>query len=179
MHEPKPLTHEDMVDHAASWLIDSHGCVLAITEPRGIALAERPDAVGWHGAYCTLVECKASRADFQADRAKPWRRPGYPAVGLFRYYLAPAGIIPPSELPKCWGLLEYRLGSHPLTIRLDIHTEARACANRSTASELAILVRHFAKFHQRLGAAMRRLGLEHDDFQELRENVWSKPEGLG
>lgn len=49
-----------------------------------------------------------SHSDFLADQKKYWRQENYPRkAGMYRYYLAPAGIICPDELPDGWGLLEW------------------------------------------------------------------------
>ena len=53
-----------------------------------------------------LVECKASRADFLADREKPFRQKQENGVGCERYYMAAKGLIRIQELPAGWGLLE-------------------------------------------------------------------------
>jgi hypothetical protein len=53
-----------------------------------------------------LVEGKVSRADFLADRDKPFRQKPEMGVGCERYYLAPRGLIRTGELPGGWGLLE-------------------------------------------------------------------------
>jgi hypothetical protein len=66
-----------------------------------------PDAIGWKRAcHSVLVECKVSRADFLADRDKPFRQKPETGVGCERYYLAPQGLIGAAELPAHWGLLE-------------------------------------------------------------------------
>jgi hypothetical protein len=66
-----------------------------------------PDAIGWKKAcHSVLVESKVSRADFLADRAKPFRLKAENGVGCERYYLAPRGLIRTDELPIGWGLLE-------------------------------------------------------------------------
>jgi hypothetical protein len=57
-----------------------------------------------------LVECKITRADFLADREKPFRRKPERGVGSERFYLAPSALIKLEELPAGWGLLEYRRG---------------------------------------------------------------------
>ena len=68
-----------------------------------------PDAIGWKKAcHSVLIECKVSRADFQADREKPFRQKPETGVGCERYYLAPRGLIGTEELPSGWGLLEVR-----------------------------------------------------------------------
>lgn len=77
-----------------------------------------PDAIGWKGkCHSVMVECKISRADFLADAAKPWRVKPETALGCERYYLAPAGMIRPSELPKGWGLLEVKSRKVTVAVR--------------------------------------------------------------
>jgi hypothetical protein len=56
------------------------------------------------------VECKVTRADFLADRAKPFRAKPDKGVGSERFYLAPAGLLRIGELPEGWGLLEMQRG---------------------------------------------------------------------
>lgn len=68
---------------------------------------EMPDAIGWKKAcHSVLVESKASRSDFLADRGKPFRQTPEHGVGCERYYLAERGLIRVDELPAGWGLLE-------------------------------------------------------------------------
>ena len=53
-----------------------------------------PDAIGWKKAcHSVLVECKVSRADFLADRGKPFRQNPETGVGCERYYLSPRDLI--------------------------------------------------------------------------------------
>jgi hypothetical protein len=66
-----------------------------------------PDAIGWKRAcHSVLVECKISRADFLADREKPFRRKPELGLGCERFYLTAAAMLRPEELPDGWGLLE-------------------------------------------------------------------------
>ena len=66
-----------------------------------------PDAIGWKKAcHSVLVECKVSRADFLADRDKPFRQNPQIGVGCERYYLAPKALLKIEDLPAGWGLLE-------------------------------------------------------------------------
>jgi hypothetical protein len=68
---------------------------------------EMPDAIGWKKAcHSVLVECKVTRSDFLADRAKPFRQQPETGVGSERYYLVPRGLVVCEELPVGWGLLE-------------------------------------------------------------------------
>jgi len=66
---------------------------------------ECPDAIGWRGAVSVLIECKLSRADFLADRCKPFRSDPLAGMGDWRFYLCPPGVITVEDLPHGWGLL--------------------------------------------------------------------------
>jgi hypothetical protein len=75
-----------------------------------------PDAIGWKRAcHSVLVECKVTRSDFLADRAKPFRLKPEQAVGCERFYLVPAGMVRCEDLPTGWGLLELRRGRIEMT----------------------------------------------------------------
>ena len=69
------------------------------------AAMETPDVIGWHGGFSTLIECKATRADFLSDKKKWFRRHPENGVGFYRYYMAPDGVITVDELPDRWGLI--------------------------------------------------------------------------
>jgi hypothetical protein len=72
---------------------------------------EMPDAIGWKRAnHSVLVECKLTRADFLADRGKPFRQKPEEGVGSERFYLTPSALVRLEELPPGWGLLEFRRG---------------------------------------------------------------------
>lgn len=101
------MTHAELVKLAERWLRKSpnpHPIVLA--DVRVNAVGEQPDAIGWRSyGVSTLIECKASRADFLRDEAKRHRRFPDTGMGAFRYYCAPAGILSLADLPARWGLL--------------------------------------------------------------------------
>jgi len=105
--EPSYVTHSKLVEKAVAWL-RRYGCSLVLSE-QCCASGETPDAIGWkRGCHSVVVECKASRCDFLADKEKPFRvQPGI-GMGCERLYLAPVGIIRADELPAGWGLLELR-----------------------------------------------------------------------
>lgn len=96
------MTHAELVERAERWLY-SVGCgvVLAelVTYASGI-----PDAIGFRSDCSILIECKASRSDFLADRKKPHHGPEA-GMGDWRFYLTPEGLVRPEELPAQWGLL--------------------------------------------------------------------------
>jgi hypothetical protein len=66
---------------------------------------EIPDAIGWRGGISALIEVKVSRADFLADKSKPFRVNPAAGMGDWRFYLCPPGVIAVSDLPPGWGLL--------------------------------------------------------------------------
>ena len=100
------MTHAALVRKAVEWL-RSYRCGVVLSEQACVS-GEMPDAIGWKRAcHSVLVECKVSRADFLADRAKPFRLKTDTAVGCERFYLAPRALIRPEELPAGWGLLEH------------------------------------------------------------------------
>ena len=101
------MTHEKLVSTAVAWL-RRYGCGVVLSE-QSCASGETPDAIGWKRAcHSVIVECKISRADFLADREKPFRQNPKVAMGCERYYLAPGGLIAAKELPEGWGLLQLR-----------------------------------------------------------------------
>ena len=90
---------------AVAWL-RRYRCGVVLSEQACVS-GEMPDAIGWKKAcHSVLVECKVSRADFLADRSKPFRSQPENGVGCERYYLAAKGLIKIEDLPKGWGLLE-------------------------------------------------------------------------
>lgn len=96
-------THAELVAAASRWL--QKKCAVVITEIA--TTGEEPDAIGWQGSHSTLIECKASRSDFLADRRKAFRSQPSRGIGQHRYYLAPRGVIENADLFDGWGLLEY------------------------------------------------------------------------
>jgi hypothetical protein len=102
------MTHEVLVELAVRWLRTSYRCGIILSE-QACCTREVPDVIGWKGrCRSVLIECKISRADFLADRNKPWRANSEGALGCERYYMAPAGLVAAAELPPGWGLLEVR-----------------------------------------------------------------------
>ena len=107
--EAKPMTHAQLVEKAVHWL-RRYRCGVVLSE-QACASGEMPDAIGWKRAcHSVLVECKVTRSDFLADRAKPFRLKAEQGVGCERFYLVCAGLVRREELPANWGLLELRRG---------------------------------------------------------------------
>jgi hypothetical protein len=99
------MTHAQLIDRAVAWL-RSYRCGIVLSE-QACASGEMPDAIGWKGnCHSVVVECKVSRADFLADREKPFRLKPEMGLGCERFYLVPRGLLQPEELSAGWGLLE-------------------------------------------------------------------------
>jgi len=109
------FSHQELCSLAVNWLQRAPGrsgpaCQVAFSEAKGGWNGEIPDAIGFRTAAedegSVVVEVKVSRSDYLADRAKAHRQDGALGMGLYRYYMAPEGIISVQELPKGWGLVE-------------------------------------------------------------------------
>jgi len=110
------MTHAQLVAKAVQWL-RRYGCGIVLSEQACVS-GEVPDAIGWKGACrSVVVECKLSRSDFLADRAKPFRQNPELGLGCERWYLTPAGLLSAEELPKYWGLLEARAGKLQVAVK--------------------------------------------------------------
>lgn len=105
------MTHRQLVDSAYRWLLGPAGCGFAFKELVAInGTGEIPDVLGFkdRAKHTVVVECKASRSDFMADRKKRHRcgDPMFMPMGRYRFYAAPKGMIRVEELPERWGLIE-------------------------------------------------------------------------
>lgn len=96
--------HAFLIVQSTQWL--QKKCSVVITD-LVTGAGEIPDAIGWKNGHSILIECKASRADFLADRHKPFRRESVRGMGDGRYFCVPKGMIQVEELPQGWGLLEW------------------------------------------------------------------------
>lgn len=96
------MSHPDLVTRGSRWL-QRQGFGVVATELESVGCREQPDVIGFRTTCAVVIEVKVSRADFLADRVKPHRKGS--GVGLYRFFLCPADLISPDELPARWGLL--------------------------------------------------------------------------
>jgi len=116
------MTHAQLVSKAVEWL-RRYGCGIVLSEQACVS-GEVPDAIGWKGACrSVVVECKLSRSDFLADRAKPFRQNSELGLGCERWYLTPAGMLAAADLPQHWGLLESRAGKLRVAVKAGRHNQ--------------------------------------------------------
>lgn len=106
--------HAGLVHRAIRWLRVFHKCGVVFGEMTA-AVPYYPDALGWHVGFSILVECKASRSDFFADRKKGIHGEGGDSFpGEERWYLTPPGLVKPEEVPAGWCLAE----AHGRTVKI-------------------------------------------------------------
>jgi hypothetical protein len=159
---PEKFTHAELVELGRDWLIKPyavsapHGhsaCGVVITEIVASTWAgEQPDVLGFCPKKSILIECKTSLSDFRADRNKPFREHPEFGIGCQRWFIAPMGIIPKSEIPPKWGLLEVTRGRSILVIaRPEIQ-------NRNYESEISIFI-----------SLLRRLNIMPDNHVAIRK----------
>lgn len=141
------FTHDELVEAASMWLQKT--CAVVVTELA--TSGEEPDAIGWQGTHSTLVECKATRSDFLADRRKGFRIHPDSGIGAHRYYLTPKGLVDPQELPPRWGLLELHEGRVRSVLKSEYFSETN-CRH-----ELGILL-----------SCIRRLGVRKEGGCSIR-----------
>jgi len=113
---PLKITHNELVKLGRDWLLRpfksaaDYGhpiCGVVLTEICTSTISgEQPDVLGFCSDKSILIECKISRADFLADKNKPFRIVPETGVGSQRWYMAPQGLIKENEIPPKWGLLE-------------------------------------------------------------------------
>ena len=111
--KPKPITtsewnditHQDLVDKAKQFI--SKICYVTLTEIKVQNQIESPDVIGFQSYKSIVIECKKSYQDFRQDKLKDHRaNPAY-GMGDTRFFFALSGVIPTSELPINWGLIEW------------------------------------------------------------------------
>lgn len=96
------MTHAELVLRATQWV--KSRTTFVVCELRTFA-SEVPDVWGYGYQYSSLsVECKAYRSDFLKDAKKRHRANPERAMGHWRYYMCPPGIITEDDLPADWGL---------------------------------------------------------------------------
>jgi hypothetical protein len=133
------ISHRELVDRAFLYL-HTIGCSVRFKE-RVSSVSENPDAMGFGGRnFSILIECKASRADFITDKKKWFRKRPEDGMGYKRYFMAPIGMLIPSEIPKGWGLLEVCEKTPRINRRVCVTIEAEAFHERNREAEIKYLV---------------------------------------
>jgi len=160
------ISHRELVDRAFLYL-RTIGCSVWFKE-RVTSISENPDVMGFGGReFSVLIECKASRVDFLADKQKWFRKRPEDGMGYKRYFMAPVGMLKSNEIPKGWGLLEVYEKTPRMNRRVCISVEAEAFHERNQNAEIQYLV-----------SAIRRISIsmavfiEPERIKELEAENW-------
>ena len=153
-----PPTHDELVDRAGRWLLNSYRCKLVIIRAQPWSCREHPDAIGWnHAGESVVLECKMSRDDFRADRQKAWRTHGA-GMGGKRFYMIPESLRQSDgahlRVPQGIGLLIVG------TRRVTVQREAEGRQDRGWAEEICLLVSRLSNGRALLEGKVDILALE-------------------
>ena len=109
---------------------------------------ETPDIMGWNYSNSTMIEVKISRQDFLKDKKKFFRVDrDYYAMGNYRLYLCPAGLISTKEIPDKWGLLYINESGK---IEIQVKPERQDSYYQAEISMLLSIIRRFKKGENKL-----------------------------
>ena len=136
------MTHSSLVALGVRWLSRRSSTVFY---EFAVSSKETPDIIGWSAGISTLIECKASRADFLRDAKKIVRQKPAAGMGQRRYYLCPPGVIDIKDLPNKWGLLVAEKG------HITVQREAGGNPRRSLIAELRFMSSMLRRAQIRIG----------------------------
>ena len=136
------MQHATLVQLGVRWL--SRQCAVVLYEAAAVK-KENPDVIGWAGPRAVLIECKVSRGDFRRDAAKITRIQPKAGMAHRRYYLCPAGVIHPADLPPKWGLLWAEKG------KITVQREAKGFPQRNLLAEVEYLSTMLRRAQIRIG----------------------------
>ena len=159
------MDHSDLVDIAGKWLKKTKRCGVVFTE-LVTWVSETPDAIGWTAQKSILVECKATHADFLADKKKSFRRNPEMGMGVERYFMVPEGLIGKDELPPKWGLVYVSGGQARQVLKSEFFSDFNMTAERKM-----------------MYSALRRLAIRghmkeiyaRDRSANILRDIWGRP----
>lgn len=100
------MTHDEIAEFAAERM-RKRGYHMSWANMRSVSCGEQPDVLALKNFNdVVVIEVKVSRADFFADRKKPWRKAHHGGIGTERIYLTPPDLLRPEEIPYGWQLWE-------------------------------------------------------------------------
>lgn len=130
------MTHAELIILAAKWVRKTKRCPVVLADVRCTVINEQPDVISWtNNGFSSVVECKASRADFLRDAKKWFRRSPEQGMGYERWYCAPYEMLKVTDLPPGWGLIEPALRWGVRTVR-----PSEKFHDRNERGERALLV---------------------------------------
>jgi hypothetical protein len=156
------MQHAKLVQLGVRWLSSQSSVVLY---EAAAVKKEIPDVIGWVGPRAILIECKVSRADFLRDAAKVARTDPKAGMAHRRYYLCPAGVVHPRDLPPKWGLLWAEKG------RITVQREAGGFPQRNLLAEVQFLSTMLRRAQIRVGTRPLSEWLRGESRFEARRGI--------
>jgi len=142
------MSHTELVNRAIKWLRNTLHCRVVLAELVAYTISgETPDAIGWVHNKAILVECKTTLSDFYADRKKRARHINYPALGAWRFFLTPPGLVPKNKLEYGWGLYEVHGRRITHTDGWSYNNAGKPPFKSCRDSEVAMLVSALSRTH--------------------------------
>ena len=100
------MSHDEIALFAADRM-RKKGYLMTWANMRSTHVGEQPDVMAMkHLNDVVIIEVKVSRADYLADKKKPWRNGQVKGMGTERIYLTPPGLLKADEIPYGWQLWE-------------------------------------------------------------------------
>jgi len=137
------MTHDELIEYGRKVLEKRFLCTVILTE-MSTSARDEPDGIGWRDGMSFLIEAKATKSDFLADRKKSRHKKPGTCVGDRRYYITPAKLVTGEDLPDGWGLLEVNDKG-----KIRLIKDSKLFRRKSHRDELRMLI-----------SAVRRLGIE-------------------
>lgn len=106
---PDRAAHQELVLRACRWLKGTRRCSVVFAEMTTQS-GPVPDAIGWRGSTCELVECKTSMSDLRVERHKLHQRDALSSFGNLRWFMVPLEICKDAHAHvtfyhPSWGLV--------------------------------------------------------------------------
>ncbi len=168
------MNHAELIEAARLWLTKPRrrrttgnrgaSSVIVVTDLTTEA-AETPDAIGWQSSNSTLIECKASRSDFLADKKKHFRIHPDMGMGDLRYFCTPPGLVEKDEVPSRWGLIEVK---HDGSARVVKESEK---FQSNKAAEVTMLISLLCRLRVETGRHVKIRAYSIDNGAEPRATV--------
>jgi len=162
------LTHSKIIEHSRKVLKRAGmrwKCGVTVSELSTIN-SETPDILGFYSGGASLIEAKASRSDFLADKKKPFRMNPETGMGNYRFYACPTGLIKEKELPENWGLI-YVSATGRCTLK--VKPKWQKSNTRAEHMFMYSMLRRIIIYHN--GNEIEEFIKKHSDYDERKKNI--------
>lgn len=164
------LTHSKIIEHSRKVLKragKNWKCGITVSELSTIN-SETPDILGFYSGGASLIEAKASRSDFLADKKKLFRKNPETGMGNYRFYACPTGLIKENELPENWGLI-YVSAKGRCTLK--VKPKWQKSNTRAEHMFMYSIIRRVFLYHN--SNEIEKFIEKHSDYDERKANIQS------